>query len=239
MSASEGAILTMPEGAASEDLENVARIRRYVAANLKDWYRYVNGPRGRDARNGDIRVVVGCDKSTSWGMATMTNTTQEMNCQLKFRSLLNDSTSGSSISTYAWEHTGLAEVRAGPDVLEIERLREDDPFLQLDGKYTNQCLFLRTINPTLGNEEWLKLCQELDTPELASCNQLAADNHCHHNFTPNAGQSTPSHVLDRSICSSQQQSGNGQPRALSTVRATDRDGAIGVSMSSPPTAIVS
>ena len=43
-SASEGAILIMPQGASSEDLGNLARFREYAAANVADWYRYVNGP---------------------------------------------------------------------------------------------------------------------------------------------------------------------------------------------------
>ncbi|KAF9560915.1 hypothetical protein CPC08DRAFT_664962, partial [Agrocybe pediades] len=70
---SEGAILVMPEGAISYDFENIPKLRKYIAANLESWYRYANGPRGREAKNGDLRIVIGCDKSTSWGMATMSN----------------------------------------------------------------------------------------------------------------------------------------------------------------------
>ena len=58
-SASEGAILTMPRGARSEDLGNKATFREYAAANVANWYRYVNGPRGREAKNGEVRLVVG------------------------------------------------------------------------------------------------------------------------------------------------------------------------------------
>ncbi|KAF8956508.1 hypothetical protein BDZ97DRAFT_1616431, partial [Flammula alnicola] len=65
-SASEGAILTMPEGAISQDLENIPRFRAYAAKHVDNWYRFVNGPRGREAKNGDVRLVVGCDKTTSW-----------------------------------------------------------------------------------------------------------------------------------------------------------------------------
>jgi len=49
----------MPRGARSENLGDLARFREYEAANIASWYRFVNGPRGRDARNGDIRLVVG------------------------------------------------------------------------------------------------------------------------------------------------------------------------------------
>ncbi|KAF9476418.1 hypothetical protein BDN70DRAFT_776591, partial [Pholiota conissans] len=69
--AAEGAILTIPEGAVSYDLENIPRIRGYAAENIESWYRYVNGPRGREAKNGEVRLVIGCDKTTSWGMAVI------------------------------------------------------------------------------------------------------------------------------------------------------------------------
>ena len=83
-SASEGAILTMPQGARSQDLGNLARFREYAAANVANWYRFVNGPRGREAKNGDVRLVVGFDKTTSWGIATFANQTQQNSCRLKF-----------------------------------------------------------------------------------------------------------------------------------------------------------
>ncbi|KJA19859.1 hypothetical protein HYPSUDRAFT_143195, partial [Hypholoma sublateritium FD-334 SS-4] len=72
-SANEGTILTVPEGAVALDLENVPRFRAYAAANVENWYRYVNGPRGREAKNGEVRLVIGCDKTTSWGMASVAN----------------------------------------------------------------------------------------------------------------------------------------------------------------------
>ena len=49
----------MPEGAQSRNLENLVQFRRYLAAHVEDWYRFANGPRGRDAKNGDIRLVIG------------------------------------------------------------------------------------------------------------------------------------------------------------------------------------
>ena len=67
-SGSEGAILIMPEGAVSEDLENLRGFREYASANMKMWYRYIISTRGREVKNGDVRLVIGCDKATSWGM---------------------------------------------------------------------------------------------------------------------------------------------------------------------------
>jgi hypothetical protein len=147
-SASEGAILTMPRGARSEDLGNLARFREYIAANVANWYKFVNGPRGREAKNGDVRLVVGYDKTTSWGIATFSNQTQQNSCLLKF-----GPSEGDSASTYTWsEYSGVADVRAGPDSDEIDELKigSDPP----DVQFGNQCLFVRTLNVTLADDVW-------------------------------------------------------------------------------------
>lgn len=149
----------MPEGAISEDLENIPRFREYAAANARKWYEYINGPRGREARNGDIRLVVGCDKTTSWGMAVLSNTNQHR--QLEFRQ-----TSGYG---YSWEYSGSGtEVRVGPGQGEIDELRDDDdPTTQ--HKYLNQCLFVRTLNVTLGDNAWDKLNRPSIKQVLSPC----------------------------------------------------------------------
>jgi hypothetical protein len=144
-SASEGAILTMPRGARSEDLKNVASFREYAATNVANWYRFVNGPRGCEVENGEIRLVVGFDKTTSWGIATFANQTEQNSCRFKF--------GPSSASTYRWsEYSGVADVKAGPDSHEIDELRIDsDP---PDVQFENQCLFVRTLNATLADDIW-------------------------------------------------------------------------------------
>ena len=138
----------MPRGARSEKLGDLARFREYQAANIANWYRFVNGPRGREAKNGDVRLVVGFDKTTSWGIATFANQTQQNSCRLKFGPSERD-----SASTYTWsEYSGGAVVRAGPDSDEIDELRIDgDP---PDVQFENQCLFVRTLNATLADDIW-------------------------------------------------------------------------------------
>ncbi|CAA7260421.1 unnamed protein product [Cyclocybe aegerita] len=238
-SASEAAVLVMPDGATSEDVENVARIRRYVAANLINWYRFVNGPCGRDARNGDIRIIIGCDKSTSYGIAATTNTTQEMNSQLKFRPLQDDSRSDLPVATYVWEHSGLAEVRAGPDRQEIEELRRGDILIPEDGKYANQCLFLRTINPILGEKEWLKLCQELDTPHLMSGSQhKPASSHDQQGSRRNHSAAPPASRTSNSQQSRQESGSRRVPLSSDFSQQTSNlDPSSGVLMSNLPAGI--
>ena len=157
-SASEGAVLTMPRGARSEDLANFARFREYAAANVAEWYKFVNGPRGREAKNGDVRLVVGFDKTTSWGIATFSNQTQQSNCRLKF-GLSEGVGMTTPTTTYMWEYSGIAEVRAGPDSRENDRLRTDhDP---PDVQFENQCLFVRTLNVTLTDDVWMEVQSSL------------------------------------------------------------------------------
>ena len=181
-SASEGAILIMPQGASSEDLRNLARFREYAAANVADWYRYVNGPRGREAKNGDVRLVVGFDKTTSWGIATFPNQTQQNSCILKFGLLEGDSARWS-------EHSGVAEVKAGPRSDEIDGLRIDsDP---PDVKFENQCLFVRTLNVTLSDDVWEDIHSSSGSqyPRAKNCSD---SNRPHSNNPGNGSNFSPS-----------------------------------------------
>ena len=176
----------MPQGARSEDLGNLARFREYAAANVVNWYRYVNGPRGREAKNGDVRLVVGCDKTTSWGIAAFPNQTQQNSCILKFGPLEGDSARWS-------EHSGVAEVKAGPGSNEINELRIDsDP---PDVKFENQCLFVRTLNATLSDDVWADIHSSSGSqyPRAKNCSdsyRLYSNNPGNSsNFSPSQGES--------------------------------------------------
>jgi hypothetical protein len=56
----------MPEGVISLDLDNDLAFR----ANVQKWYEFVRRVRGKSICNGQIRLVIGCDKTTAWGIAT-------------------------------------------------------------------------------------------------------------------------------------------------------------------------
>lgn len=61
----------MPVGAKKEELTSIARLRKYINANMANWYRYAYTFRGLEMQNGDLRVVYGCDKTSAWGMACL------------------------------------------------------------------------------------------------------------------------------------------------------------------------
>jgi len=151
----------MPEGAMSLDLENDAVFSDYLEANVRKWYEFVSRVRGRrDIRNGQIRLVIGCDKTTAWGIATVSGMSQQTITKLRFKPL---NTANSSTAMYTWECSGMVEERVGPDRREIDALRNSDSggHPELDTTPCNQCLFVRTMTATLSNDEWAKLSRNV------------------------------------------------------------------------------
>ena len=145
----------MPEGAISLDLENDIAFNNYLEANVRKWYEFVYRVRGRSVPNGQMRLVIGCDKTTSWGIATVSGVSQQKTSKLKFRAL---DVVNSSTTTHTWECSGIAEARVGPDRQENEALRnrENDGH-PLDDKPRNQTLFIRTMTATLSDDDWAEL----------------------------------------------------------------------------------
>jgi len=142
--AQEAAILTMPEGALTEDLLNGQVIRDCIAKNARAWYEYARRLRGRIVQNGEIRVVVGWDKVRSWGIATSTCTNGQ-SASLEFK--INDEP-GTSRS-YCWQCIGSGSGRVGPPEDENFDLRGEN-----HATPQNQCVFVRTMNFTLAGHIW-------------------------------------------------------------------------------------
>ncbi|KAF9538317.1 hypothetical protein CPC08DRAFT_717573 [Agrocybe pediades] len=140
----DGAVVVMPEGAISQDLENVSIFRSYAAANAESWYRYVNVTRGREIENGELRLVIGCDKTASWAIAAVPEKNHTATIQL--RAELDQSRIFSL--PYAWHTSGSVQTRAGPSGSRNPQCTDNTP------KKLNQCLFVRTMNLKLGANEW-------------------------------------------------------------------------------------
>lgn len=156
-SAEEAAILAIPDGARAIDVENTRRFTAYAKANLENWYRYANGPRGREAQNGDLRLIIGCDKTTSYGMVAASNMSRERTNYLKL---------STATPHYRWEYSGLAESRVGPDPREVEELRAGDISNDaVDGKYRNLCVFVRAVNPMLPDKLFDAIKLEIDAED--------------------------------------------------------------------------
>jgi len=146
-SASEGAILALPDDTYRSDLNNLAGFREHVGLHAESWYRFVNGPCGRMAENGDLCLVIGCDKSASWGIATFSNSSQ-CTSRLQFRQI-----SAQGNRAYTWDHSGAADVRVGPGQGENHGLH----LPQDSSTIRNQCLFVRVLKIKLADRTWAGL----------------------------------------------------------------------------------
>ena len=128
----------LPDGATTQNLLNTRGVRSTISSNAKNWYTYARDTRGRDVKNGDIRVVVGVDKVSSWGIATSSCTTDQT-ASYVFKP--------DPIHTYRWDCVG-GSGRVGPQKIEIRDLVADNTVPR------NQCVFVRTINFTLSGKMW-------------------------------------------------------------------------------------
>ncbi|KAF4617419.1 hypothetical protein D9613_006192 [Agrocybe pediades] len=158
----DGAVAVMPEGAISQDLENVSRFRSYAAAHLKEWYRYVNVTRGREIENGDLRLVIGCDKATSWAIAATPKQNHATTIELRAANTL-----WSTYPPYLWHTSGSVQARVGPPPT-------SSPPSGTATKAPNQCLFVRTMNLKLGDKEWRALDEKAETPFMGLFSYLRA-----------------------------------------------------------------
>ena len=142
----------MPDGAFREDLKNKALFRDFAAENAESWYRFINGPCGWELGNGELRLITGCDKTTSWGLAAYSDEGDSLAASLggpllRFRNT-NDAGDCVSGTTYCWEHEGSAEVKAGPEF----KVDEDMP--GNGARFRNQCTFIRSHTIMLSEAGW-------------------------------------------------------------------------------------
>ncbi|KAJ7194259.1 hypothetical protein C8J57DRAFT_566593 [Mycena rebaudengoi] len=81
----KGAVLSLPHGSKINKLRNLEGVRRYVACHADNWYKFVNGPRGRGIGNGSLYLITGWEKCASWGMASFQAVPDEGQFQLSFK----------------------------------------------------------------------------------------------------------------------------------------------------------
>ncbi|KAJ6483124.1 hypothetical protein C8R45DRAFT_1215058 [Mycena sanguinolenta] len=98
-SSEEAAILLLPDGALRIDVRPLDRFRQYAVSHARRWYEFVNGSLQRGVHNGDLYLVTGTDKSSSWAIAAFENRSVERNVSLELKA----AQVGTAGTTYAWE----------------------------------------------------------------------------------------------------------------------------------------
>jgi len=125
----------MPDTTIQSDLKDLDKFYQHIGTHAESWYRYANGPgMGRRLDNSGLCLVIGCDKTNSWGIATFSNSMEQTTSRLQFLPVVSSSSGPGRL--YTWEHSGTAHSpRVGPSRRE-----------PLGQSSYNQCLFIRYLD---------------------------------------------------------------------------------------------
>lgn len=133
-------MLSLPDGWDTADCRILAHLRKYAVENVENWYRFANGALGREAENGSIYLVTGCDKTKSWGLASFSNASSIF--------ILNFTPSPAE-DTYSWQEASFAAIKSGPVPVEYLPGSQERP--------SNQCTFIRGFRASLNPGLWASL----------------------------------------------------------------------------------
>ncbi|KAK0484730.1 hypothetical protein IW261DRAFT_1458369 [Armillaria novae-zelandiae] len=134
------AILCLPNSATKHECLNKGAIKEYVTANGAAWYSYVNGSQylARDAPNGSLYVVTGCDITDSWGTAAVRKPSHSRSLCLSFTAA--GVVSGEVKAGHTWSPGSSVDTRAYP----LPSARYPYPMNR-----ENQCIFVRGFTVSL------------------------------------------------------------------------------------------
>jgi hypothetical protein len=128
-------LLLLPDGASRWDLRPQQLFRDYALKHGQSWYAFVNGELHRMIGNGDLYLVTGVTKSTSWSVAAVENQSGDGKVSLKLKA----TQIGNAGASYGWEwESASSSVNSGPR----RRLGEES-------WRDNQTVFLRGFKVTL------------------------------------------------------------------------------------------
>ncbi|KAF7348626.1 Tkl tkl-ccin protein kinase [Mycena venus] len=142
----QAAVLLMPEGASRMNLRFLDIFRQQALKHAQQWYAFLKDL-GCMVENGELYLVTGVDKASSWIVGAVENQSQDCSISLKLKAAQIGSAGGSY--TWQWE-TGGAFADSGP-----RRLPGEDPSAQ------NQTVFLRGFRIALHSLAWRKISQAI------------------------------------------------------------------------------
>ncbi|KAF5311135.1 hypothetical protein D9619_008056 [Psilocybe cf. subviscida] len=164
------------------ELSTEKKVREWVHAHAYEWYRHLMS-RPNSIVNGDLRVIIGYEKTTYWASATFTRSGAESNATGNFSLRLKVFDRPHRDSRCVWDHNGaiwpFTSVGAGE--------RNTATVLQEgEGLSRNQAIFVKAITVTLSDDEWERL-----ESDLARAVQISEESHQTGSGTPTSGESTP------------------------------------------------
>jgi hypothetical protein len=128
-SSKEAAVLLLPDGASRVNLRPLKEFRDYAIKHAQRWYEFVNGNLRRMVENGDLYLVTGMDKTSSWSIAAAENQSEDGRISLTLKA----AQVGAAHASYIWEWEAASSFAAcGP-----RRPPEEQSWGQ------NQTVFLR------------------------------------------------------------------------------------------------
>ncbi|PBK66329.1 hypothetical protein ARMSODRAFT_890651 [Armillaria solidipes] len=143
-SKAEAAILMLPDGGNRYDTKHRSLFQQYATENALSWYIYANSldHLARQAPNGSLYLVTGCDKTRSWGAAAVSRPSESHT--ISFRFVVGPIMEGRiTLQTSCSTHIG-ADTRIYPD--------HPDSTPQQD----NQCIFMRGFTITVREKSLMK-----------------------------------------------------------------------------------
>ncbi|KAJ7618641.1 hypothetical protein FB45DRAFT_169939 [Roridomyces roridus] len=155
-SAKETAVLLLPDGAARWDLRPLRVFKDYALKHARSWYTWVNGRLGWMVESGDLYLITGVDKSSTWSVLATENRSEDLSLSLKLKAAQFASASGSC--TWEWESTS-SFANSGPRRQPgWERPAGSEP-------EKDQTLFLRGFKVTVRSSSWIKSSKALSITE--------------------------------------------------------------------------
>jgi hypothetical protein len=110
-SSKQTGLLLLPDGASRWDLRFPQIFRNYALKHAQSWYAFVNGHLGSSVGSGDLYLVTGVTKSTSWSVAAVENHSTDGKLSLKLKA----AQVGSAGASCAWEwESASSSVDSGP-----------------------------------------------------------------------------------------------------------------------------
>ncbi len=136
----------LPQGGTRFDRKNISSMRNYALEHAHEWYDYINSPSylGREALNGSLCFVTGCDKTKAWGSAAMSKPSDIREFSIKF--LVGGLSEGRIALRSSWTTQEWTDTRIYPD----QDIDMEDPLPVRE----NQGVFIRGFTISVREKSW-------------------------------------------------------------------------------------